>query len=97
MARRIGAFRHDTLIGFVHACWDGGSHAFVLDTIVDTTHRRQGIGQALVPALIDQAAAAGCEWLHVDYEPHLATFYEQGCGFERTDAGLLSLSAAYAR
>jgi ribosomal protein S18 acetylase RimI-like enzyme len=53
----IGAFRHDTLIGFVHACWDGGSHAFVLDTIVDTTHRRQGIGQALVRALIDQAVA----------------------------------------
>src|SRR4029453_2869609 len=41
----IGAFRNDTLIGFVHACWDGGSHAFLLDTIVDTTHRRHGVGQ----------------------------------------------------
>ena len=93
----IGAFERDTLIGFVHACWDGGSHAFVLDTIVDTPHRRHGIGRALVRALMDQAAAAGCEWLHVDYVPHLSTFYEKACGFERTNAGLRRLSAASER
>ena len=93
----IGAFERDTLIGFVHACWDGGSHAFVLDTVVDTNHRRRGVGKTLVRAVIDQAAAAGCEWLHVDYEPHLSNFYEQACGFERTDAGLLRLSAAGGR
>ena len=93
----IGAFERDTLIGFVHACWDGGSHAFVLDTIVDTPHRRHGIGRALVRALMDQAAAAGCEWLHVDYEPHLSTFYEKACGFERTNASLRRLSAASER
>ena len=90
----IGAFEHDTLIGFVHACWDGGSHAFVLDTVVDTNHRRQGVGQALIQALVDQAVAAGCEWLHVDYEPHLSNFYEQACGFQRTSAGLVRLNAA---
>ena len=93
----IGAFEGDTLIGFVHACWDGVSHAFVLDTVVDTNHRRQGVGQALVRALIDEAAAAGCEWLHVDYKPRLSTFYEQACGFEPTNAGLLHLSAASER
>jgi GNAT superfamily N-acetyltransferase len=93
----IGAFERDTLIGFVHACWDGGSHAFVLDTVVDSTHRRRGIGQALVRALVDQAAAAGCEWLHVDYEPHLTTFYQQACGFEPTNAGLRHLNAADGR
>jgi ribosomal protein S18 acetylase RimI-like enzyme len=89
----IGAFDGDTLIGFVHACWDGGSHAFVLDTIVDTNHRRQGVGRALVRAVADQAAAAGCEWLHVDYEPQLEAFYLQACGFERTSAGLVHFSA----
>jgi hypothetical protein len=25
----IGAFDSETLIGFVHACWDGGLHAFL--------------------------------------------------------------------
>jgi len=28
----IGAFIDEQLVGFVHACWDGGAHAFLLDT-----------------------------------------------------------------
>ncbi len=46
----IGAFDRGSLVGFVHACWDGGSHAFVLDTAVDPDHQRRGIGGALVQA-----------------------------------------------
>jgi hypothetical protein len=30
------------------------------------------------------------EWLHVDYEPHLDSFY-RACGFQPTLAGLLEL------
>ena len=37
------------------------------------------------------ARAAGCEWLHVDFDPELAPFYLGACGFERTDAGLIHL------
>jgi len=33
----IGAFDRGSLVGFVHACWDGGSHAFALDTSTPTT------------------------------------------------------------
>ncbi len=88
----IGAFQGETLVGFVHACWNGGSHAFILDAAVDPDQQRQGIGQALVLALADQARAAGCEWLHVDYESHLESFYEHACGFRTTTAGLLHLS-----
>jgi len=29
----VGAFDGETLIGFVNLCWDGGSHAFVLDIL----------------------------------------------------------------
>jgi len=87
----VGAFDRESLIGFVHACWDGGSHAFVLDTAVDPVHQRQGVGRAIVRTLAHEASAAGCEWLHVDYEPHLRSFYESACGFLETRAGLIQL------
>jgi len=38
------------------------------------------------------AAAAGAEWLHVDFEPELEDFYLRACGFSPTSAGLLRLS-----
>jgi hypothetical protein len=31
----VCAFDGTKMIGFVHACWDGGSHAFLLDPVVD--------------------------------------------------------------
>jgi ribosomal protein S18 acetylase RimI-like enzyme len=89
----IGAFDSETLIGFVHACWDGGLHAFLLDTVVDPAYQRRGLGQTLVQALIEQVKDSSCEWLHVDYEPHLSDFYIKACGFRTTPAGLLRLPA----
>jgi hypothetical protein len=35
--------------------------------------------------------AAGCEWLHVDFEDHLSEFYFDGCGFTPGAAGLIAL------
>ena len=87
----IGAFSNDRLVGFVQLCWDGGAHAFVLDTAVHPDFGRQGIGQRLVAAAAEEARKAGCEWLHVDFEPHLTAFYLEACGFRPTDAGLLKL------
>lgn len=86
----VGAFEGDRLVGFVHACWDGGAHAFLLDAVVDPERQRRGIGRRLVEALVDEVRSAGCEWLHVDYEPPLEPFYRQ-CGFASTRAGVLSL------
>lgn len=88
----VGAFASDRLVGFVHACWDGGSHAFLLDTAVDPDRQRQGIGRIVVHALVEEVRAAGCEWLHVDYERHLDSFYRSACGFRRTEAGLIRLT-----
>jgi ribosomal protein S18 acetylase RimI-like enzyme len=87
----VGAFSNNRLVGFVQVCWDGGAHAFVLDTAVHPDHGRQGIGKQLVRTAAEEARKAGCEWLHVDYEPHLKAFYEDACGFRPTDAGLLKL------
>ena len=80
------------LVGFVNVVGDGGLHAFLLDTVVDPRHRHRGIGAELVRRAAAAARAAGCTWLHVDYEPPLARFYLDTCGFRPTAAGLLRLS-----
>jgi ribosomal protein S18 acetylase RimI-like enzyme len=88
----IGAFSGARLVGFVHAVWDGGTHAFLLDTVVSPDYQHRGIGTAVVKALAEDVSAQGCQWLHVDYEPHLASFYRDTCGFNHTEAGLLKLT-----
>jgi GNAT superfamily N-acetyltransferase len=79
------------LVGFVNVAWDGGVHAFVLDTMVRAGAARQGIGTELVAVSVAEARAAGCEWLHVDFDDHLREFYFDACGFEPTNAGLIKL------
>jgi len=81
----------DRLVGFVNVAWDGGVHAFVLDTLVPVRARRRGIGVELVKVAEREARAAGCEWLHVDFEDHLRAFYFDACGFAPTNAGLIEL------
>ncbi|MGX6603948.1 GNAT family N-acetyltransferase [Micromonosporaceae bacterium Da 78-11] len=88
----IGAFDGERLVGFVQVCWDGGAHAFLLDTAVDPQWQRRGVGVELVRAAVADTRAAGCDWLHVDFEPHLTGFYLDSCGFRPTGAGLLRLT-----
>ena len=86
----VGMFADARLVGFVNVAWDGGVHAFILDTAVDPDYRRQGVATALVASATESARARGAEWLHVDFEPHLTGFY-RGCGFRPTEAGLIRL------
>ena len=81
----------EALIGFVNVAWDGGDHAFLLDTKVAGRYQRQGIATELARRAASHAKAAGCEWLHVDFEEHLAPFYYGACGFQPTPAGLIHL------
>lgn len=78
------------LVGFVYVAWDGGAHAFLLDVTVHPEHQRLGIGRELVRRATEAATQAGCEWLHVDFEPHLRSFYE-ACGFRPTPVGVMRL------
>ena len=82
------AYREGELVGFVNLAWDGGRHAFLLDTTVHPSCRRQGIGQRLVRQAVAVARESGVEWVHVDFEPHLYCFYAS-CGFQPTQAGLI--------
>ena len=79
------------LVGFVNVAWDGDTHAFVLDTIVSASQRRQGIGRELVGVAAAEARAAGCEWLHVDFDEEHRSFYLDACGFKGVPAGLMAL------
>ncbi|HWO09345.1 MAG TPA: GNAT family N-acetyltransferase [Polyangiaceae bacterium] len=86
----VSAHVGERLVGFVNVAWDGGVHAFLLDTIVHPDCRRRGIGTALVRCATDEARALGAEWLHVDYDARHAAFYGRA-GFRPTAAGLIDL------
>lgn len=79
------------LIGFVNVPWDGAMHAFIVDTIVSGRVRRHGIGTRLVDIAAHEATAAGCSWLHVDFDEKHRAFYCDRCGFRATPAGLRAL------
>lgn len=81
----------DGLVGFVNVIWDGLVHAFIEDTAVALRARDRGIGTRLIKMAREHAAAAGCEWLHVDFDDHLRSFYFDACGFTPTNAGLIRL------
>ena len=80
------------LAGFVNVLWDGLVHAWLQDVMVATTARGQGIGTGLVRHAQAGARAAGCEYLHVDFEDHLSGFYYDACGFTPAKAGLITLA-----
>ena len=71
--------------------WDGYIHAFIIDVIVAEKSRHAGVGTRLVEVATKEARAAGCEWLHVDFEEELTSFYLESCGFRPTKAGLVRL------
>ena len=81
----------DALTGMVNVLWDGLVHAWLQDLMVAATHRRRGIGRRLVDEATEQARAAGCEWLHVDFDDDLRPFYFDACGFTPTNAGVKAL------
>ena len=85
------------LVGFVNVVWDGCAHAWIQDTMVASDAQRMGIGTSLLGLAKVEARKAGCEWLHVDFEGHLARFYYDACGFAPTSAGLIRLQTTGSR
>ncbi|GIK71510.1 MAG: N-acetyltransferase [Chloroflexota bacterium] len=79
------------LVGFVNVAWDGGIHAFLVDTTVHPAWQRCGVGRKLVLHAVAAARREGVHWLHVDYEPQYESFYRE-CGFTPTLAGLIRLA-----
>ena len=86
---RVASPRDDQ--GLVDIIWDGLVHAFVEDTAVALLARRRGIGARLIDTAGNHTAAAGCEWLHVDFEDHLRDVKVNARRFTSTNAGLIRL------
>jgi GNAT superfamily N-acetyltransferase len=80
-----------TLVGFVNVPWDGLVHAWIQATMVALAARHRGIGTYLVAVAVTEARAAGCQWMHVDFEDLFHPFYFDACGFTPTNAGLIEL------
>jgi len=55
---RVSAGR---LVGLVNVVFDGGDHAFLIDTKTHGGHQRKGIGTRIVHFAAQHAKAAGCE------------------------------------
>lgn len=86
----IGAYHDGRVVGYVNMAWDGGVHAFLLDTTVDRRYRHRGIGTRLVAeALAATAEESGIEWVHVDSSPELLAGFYTPAGFRGTAAGLV--------
>ena len=81
------------LVGFVNVPWDGLVHAWIQDTMVAESARRQGVAVRLISIARDRAKEAGCEWLHVDFDEHLRPLYIDACGFTPAPAGVMALQA----
>jgi hypothetical protein len=79
------------VVGFVNVVGDGGDHAFLIDTKTRGTQQRKQVATRVVSFAAKHAKAAGCEWLHVDFDSDLRAFYFDACGFQPTDAGLIHL------
>ncbi|MBO9097889.1 MULTISPECIES: GNAT family N-acetyltransferase [unclassified Rhizobium] len=86
----IVAYADGQLVGFVNVAWDGGVHAFILDTCVDPRMRRQGIATGRIKEATSIAQEHGARWLRVNVEPQLASLY-RSCDFWPTEAGLIEL------
>ena len=90
----IGAFDDERLIGFVNVAWDGGVHAFLLDTAVELAYRRRGIGTRLVHEAVEAVRRrGGLDWLHVDSDDALMERFYLPAGFRPTPAGVVDVSS----
>jgi GNAT superfamily N-acetyltransferase len=61
--RVVGAYRGGTMIGFARAVSDGVGLAYLADVFVVDEARGEGVGAALVKAMIDDGPGAEFRWM----------------------------------
>ena len=73
--RFVIATRGDRIIGMGRAISDGVSDAYIQDVTVHPDLRGQGIGKAIIRALVAQLKADGLQWIGLISEPGYQGFY----------------------
>jgi len=78
----IGVFQEDTQIGYARVLSDKIRFAYLMDVIIDSEMRDQGIGEKMVEYILDHPELSDVyQWMLVTTYAH--DFYEK-CGFRRT-------------
>ncbi len=84
----ISAWQDDRLVGLVRAVGDGETILYIQDLLVLNSHRRRGIGSALLEKLCSLYPHVRQKVLMTDAKLEIRQFYA-ACGFEAgSDKGL---------
>lgn len=71
----LGAYEGETLVGIIRAVGDGATIVFIQDLLVHPENRRQGIGTALLRAVLNRYPHVRQIELTTDDTPETAAFY----------------------
>ena len=72
----LAAYENDELLGIIRTVGDGATIVFIQDVLVSPERQRQGIGSALVRAILDRYADVRQIELTTDYMPQTVSFYK---------------------
>ena len=72
----LAAYEGDQLLGIIRAVGDGHTVVFVQDILVFPEHQRQGVGSALLQAILDRYSHVRQIELATDNTPKTIAFYK---------------------
>jgi GNAT superfamily N-acetyltransferase len=62
--RVVGCYAHDgRMVGFARAWSDGVASAYLADVYVESEHRGQGLGSAIVQVMVDEGPGRDFRWM----------------------------------
>ena len=84
----LAAYEGETLLGIIRAVGDGATIVFIQDILVYPAYQRQGIGTALLRALLDCFQNVRQIELATDNTPKTVAFYKSLGFWEFSDIGM---------
>ncbi len=86
----LAAYENDELLGIVRAVGDGATIVFVQDILVFPARQRQGVGTALLQAVLDRFSDVRQIMLATDNTPKTVAFYKSMGFTELSEIGCCS-------